>query len=80
MRPTDWVATVESCATQKVRADIAGDLLLPTALHDRLQRHGFHAFDAGDRFDEEGLVVGAAPGTARSSLAEKGGHPTLIST
>ena len=44
----------------KAGADIAGELLFPAALHLGLDRHRLQCLDAGDRLDEEGLVLGAA--------------------
>ena len=44
----------------EARRDIAGELLLPAALHLRLDRHRLERLDAGDALDQEGLVLGAA--------------------
>jgi len=44
----------------KTGADIAGELLLPAALHLRLHRHRLQGFDAVDALDEKGLVLGSA--------------------
>ena len=45
----------------KARRDVTGELLLPAPLHLRLDRHGLERLDAGDAFDQKGLVLGAAP-------------------
>ena len=45
----------------EARGDIAGELLLPAALHLRLDRHGLERLDPGHALDQEGLVLGAAP-------------------
>ena len=37
----------------KARRHVAGELLLPAALHLRLDRHGFERLDAGDALDQE---------------------------
>ncbi len=39
---------------------VAGELLLPAALHLRLDRHGLERLDPGDALDQEGLVLGTA--------------------
>src|SRR6516165_11992518 len=44
----------------EARSDVASELLLPAALHLRLDRHGFERFDAGHAFHQKGLVLGAA--------------------
>src|SRR5215470_8885360 len=44
----------------EARADVAGELLLPAALHLRLDRHRLERLDAGHALDQEGLVLGAA--------------------
>ena len=62
----------------EARGDIAGELLLPAALHLRLDRHRLQRLDAGHALDQEGLVLRAAPellveparGTAASRPAE----------
>ena len=44
----------------EARGHIAGELLLPAALHLRLDRHRLQRLDAGDALDQEGLVLRAA--------------------
>ena len=44
----------------EARGHIAGELLLPSALHLRLDRHGLQRLDARDALDQEGLVLGSA--------------------
>src|SRR5215475_2083790 len=44
----------------EARSDVASELLLPAALHLRLDRHGFERLDAGHAFHQKGLVLGAA--------------------
>ena len=44
----------------EARGDIAGELLLPAALHLRLHRHGLERFYSGHALDQEGLVLGTA--------------------
>ena len=45
----------------EARGHIAGKLLLPAALHLRLDRHRLQRFDPGDALDQKGLVLGTAP-------------------
>ena len=45
----------------EARRDIARELLLPAALHLRLDRHRLERLDAGHALDQKGLVLGAAP-------------------
>ena len=40
--------------------DITGELFFPAPLHLRLDRQGLQRFDAGDAFDQKGLVLRAA--------------------
>ena len=44
----------------EARSNVASELLLPAALHLRLDRHGLERFDAGHAFHQKGLVLGAA--------------------
>ena len=44
----------------EARGDVAGELLLPPALHLRLDRHRLQRLDPGDALDQERLVLGAA--------------------
>ena len=57
---TAWLAQLPSASTRKLARDIGGELLLPAPLHLRLDRHRLQRLDAGDAFDQEGLVLGAA--------------------
>ena len=57
---TDWLAVLPRLSTRKLARDIARELLLPAALHLRLDRHGLQRLGAGDALDQEGLVLRAA--------------------
>ena len=57
---TAWLAVLPRLQHAEARRHIAGELLLPAALHLRLDRHGLERLDAGDAFDQKGLVLGAA--------------------
>ena len=45
----------------KRRPHVARQLLFPAPLHYRLDCHRLYRLDPGDAFDQEGLVLGAAP-------------------
>ena len=55
--------------------DVAGELLLPAALHLRLDRHRLQRLDAGDALDQEGLVLRAAPELLVEPPAEQRRRP-----
>jgi hypothetical protein len=59
----------------KAGGDVAGDLLLPAALHLRLDRHRLQRLDAGDALDQEGLVLGAARELVVEPRAEQRRRP-----
>ena len=60
MSCTAWLAQLPSDEHAEARLHVAGELLLPAPLHLRLDRHRLQRLDAGDAFDQEGLVLGAA--------------------
>ena len=55
----------------EARRDVTRKLLLPAALHLRLDRHGLQRLDAGDAFDQESLILGAAPELLVESAAKR---------
>ena len=55
----------------EARGHIAGELFLPAPLHLRLDRHRLQRFDAGDAFDQERLVLRAAPELLVETPAEQ---------
>jgi hypothetical protein len=60
---TSWtlsLANVGQPGDAKGRADIAGKLVLPLALHLRLDRHRLEGLDPGDALNQKRLVLGAA--------------------
>ena len=56
----DLACGVAEAEDTEAGGDVAGELLFPAALHLRLDRHGLERLDAGDAFDQKGLVLGAA--------------------
>ena len=52
-------------------AGIAREQLLPAVAHLRLDRHRFERADAGDAFDQEGLVFRAAPEFLFEQVAQR---------
>ena len=60
----------------EARGHVTGELFLPAALHLRLDRHGLQRLDAGHAFDQEGLILGAAPELLVEPLAEQRRRPS----
>ena len=59
----------------EARGHVTGKLFLPAALHLRLDRHGLQRLNAGDAFDQEGLVLCAAAELLVESPAEQAASP-----
>ena len=68
---TVWLATLPSAEHAEAGRDVARELLLPAALHLRLDRHRLERLDAGDALDQEGLVLRAAPELLVEPAAEQ---------
>src|SRR5450759_2670208 len=55
----------------EARGHVTGELLLPAALHLRLDRHGFQRLNAGHALDQKSLVLRAAPEFLIEPLSEE---------
>src|SRR4029077_11781119 len=51
---------------------ITGELLFPSSLHLRLDRHRLERLDTGHTLDQEGLILGATPEFFVQSATEQG--------
>ena len=57
---TAWLAMLPRLQHAEACRHVASELLFPAPLHLRLDRHRLERLDAGDAFNQKGLVFGAA--------------------
>ena len=68
-------ADIAQVVDTEAGTNIARQLVFPSPLHLRLDRHRLNGFDAGDALHQEGLVVGATGEFLVEAAAQHGVKP-----